>query len=294
MTKFDVDVAGRPPGPAADEAGAAQLAAEAARGRAAEHGKELFAARAPYDSAVHAFCDHDRAAQDHHKAAAHHLGLQDIPSAIASLNEAGEAWHRAELVQMPSADVDELANVRAVAKEWLGATTALFGLFSLGGVVFGRDALTGLTIVPGIFVVVLALSAVGTAAASIFFGNRAAHGWPTRQELKPHKHGDEAWGQIDQQRNFRHARKDHWKAVACAGASLVLLVLAVVALMLAHYWKDTPATATVVRITDEAGRSVACGSLQHVTATEAVIRDAAGTDQTFPIQGRQIVSDSCP
>jgi hypothetical protein len=293
MTRVGVD-AGPQPAPADGGAEAAQLAAEAAQGRSTAHGAELLAARAPYHSAVHQFCAHDGAAREHHKAAVHHLGLRDEAAAVTSFDKAAEEWRQAELVQLPTAAVDELANVRAVAKEWLGATTALFGLFSLGGVIFGRDALTGLGVGPGVAVLLFALLAVVTAAASIFFGNRAAHGWPSRTEVKPEQQGDRAWEQIDQQRNFRKARKDHWNAVRCAGFSLASLVVAVTVLMGAHYLKDAPATATVVRITDASGQSVACGSLQKLTATEAVIRDSSGTDQPIPLQDREIASDTCP
>jgi hypothetical protein len=71
----------------------------------------------------------------------------------------------------------ELSNVRTVAKEWLAAALALFGLLSFSARFLGGDALDafGTSWAPMVFLA-LTVGAVLFAVLCNFFGTRAAHG----------------------------------------------------------------------------------------------------------------------
>jgi len=70
------------------------------------------------------------------------------------------------------------ARIQAAAEKWLGAVTALYGLFSLTGVATARGALDGLDTASRWAVASAMLVGVTLAAVALVFGYRAAYGWP--------------------------------------------------------------------------------------------------------------------
>ncbi|WP_146178265.1 hypothetical protein [Nonomuraea fuscirosea] len=68
--------------------------------------------------------------------------------------------------------------VESTAEKWLGANTAIFGLFSLAGIATAKDALNGLGKAQKWLVAIALLTAVGAAAGAVTLGYRAAYGWP--------------------------------------------------------------------------------------------------------------------
>ncbi|WP_152186836.1 hypothetical protein [Segeticoccus rhizosphaerae] len=118
--------------------------------------------------------------------------------------------------------------IRAAAEKWLGAITALLGLFSIAGVVTAKDTMTGLAgggkvIVASVFV--LALLA---AASSVLEGYRAAYSWPADVDVR-----DEAqireW--YEKRRLFAgKAAKQLRRAIILSVATVLLLAVAMMLL----------------------------------------------------------------
>ena len=69
---------------------------------------------------------------------------------------------------------------------------------------------------------------------------------------------------------YEQARRDHDRAVVAAGLSLLALMVAVGGIWIAQARAD-PTTATVVRVLDSDDRLKACGSLQELSRTAAVV-----------------------
>jgi hypothetical protein len=69
--------------------------------------------------------------------------------------------------------------IQSAAEKWLGAVTAIYGLFSLTGVATANDALKGLSTPSKWLVAIALLLGLGAAATALVFGYRAAYGWPS-------------------------------------------------------------------------------------------------------------------
>ncbi|MFD0276222.1 hypothetical protein ACFVHB_20275 [Kitasatospora sp. NPDC127111] len=89
-----------------------------------------------------------------------------------------------DLTLLPAASAlnDALATedvrVQKAAEKWLGAVTAIYGLFSLAGIATAKDALAGMEWWGKLAVGVALLAGLATAATALVFGYRAAYGWP--------------------------------------------------------------------------------------------------------------------
>jgi hypothetical protein len=88
--------------------------------------------------------------------------LRLLPAATA-LNEAHAVQHK---------------RIQGAAEKWLGAVTAIYGLFSLTGIATAKDALTGLSTDSRWLVASALLAGLAAATVSLIFGYRAAYGWP--------------------------------------------------------------------------------------------------------------------
>ncbi|MDQ0871089.1 hypothetical protein QFZ70_003562 [Arthrobacter sp. V1I9] len=142
----------------------------------------------------------------------------------------------------------ELASVRGVAKEWLAATMALFGLLSFSGLFFGAETLKTFEDqdieLAWRFAGFLSL-AVGSAAGCTFFGTRAAHGWPPRfvkakrQDETQRKSPRSAQQKIDQ------ARMDLKVAMGLAGLAVLMILLTVLFVLFTQLEKPVPVTVQV-------------------------------------------------
>ncbi len=73
--------------------------------------------------------------------------------------------------------------IQAAAEKWVGAVTAIVGLFSLTGIATAKDALTGLRTELKWLVAGALVTALGLAASALVFGYRAAYGWPATVDV---------------------------------------------------------------------------------------------------------------
>ncbi|MDT5093468.1 MAG: hypothetical protein QOH60_2831 [Mycobacterium sp.] len=82
----------------------------------------------------------------------------------------------AELAEQDSATQEQ--KVRAAAEKWVGAVTALLGLFGLSGIAFGKDVFASLGTGPRCVMAVALVVSVLAAALAVLRIYRAAYGWP--------------------------------------------------------------------------------------------------------------------
>ncbi|MFV8165256.1 hypothetical protein ACNQVK_24725 [Mycobacterium sp. 134] len=73
--------------------------------------------------------------------------------------------------------------VRAAAEKWVGAVTALLGLFGLSGIAFGKDVFTGLGPCARVVLAVALALAVLLSALSVLLIYKAAYGWPRSVDI---------------------------------------------------------------------------------------------------------------
>lgn len=111
--------------------------------------------------------------------------------------------------------------VQGAAEKWLGAVTAIYGLFSLAGLATAQDALKGLGFRPKLLVAGALLTGLVAAALALVFGYLAAYGWP-----RPARVDDKA-SLRDWYRDYRsyglRAAERLTVAVWCAFAALAAL-----------------------------------------------------------------------
>ncbi len=93
--------------------------------------------------------------------------LQLLPAA-AALNEAVAGQDK---------------RIQAAAEKWLGAVTAIYGLFSLTGLATAKDALAGLSTASKWIVVVVFVAGLAAAGLALFNGYSAAYQWPRTVEV---------------------------------------------------------------------------------------------------------------
>lgn len=199
-------------------------------------------------------------------------------------------------VDAAAAPVDELGNARAVAKEWLAGVTALFGLFSLGAFLVGKDTIDGLEPAFAWPFGLFALVAFVSAAWAIGWGTNAAHGWPDRGPRQgilklrsgpvcdvPRTHSQQLTRAVDYL---------EW-SVWGAGLALISLAVAIGLAWIGRGMADSPPTAVTVRVVDSAGDAVVCGSLQRLTEDLLIVRDTEGADRRFALPGHRFVTAEC-
>lgn len=157
------------------------------------------------------------------------------------------------------------------------AVGTLLGLFSLAGLIFAKDAIENLA--PGYQEVFAALAAIALAAAAAgtYLANKAAYGWPRK---------DEVTNDAQLRAFFNHYRgraqqsADNLRqGVYCTLASVAALLAALMVL-----WFGPAATAPepLVKLTSRDG-SISCGSLLESGADKKVhIRTADGKVVTIP------------
>jgi len=76
------------------------------------------------------------------------------------------------------AQANQDKRIQGAAEKWLGAVTAIYGLFSLTGVAVAKDALKGLSTGSKWLVAAALFLGLAAAASALIFGYRAAYGWP--------------------------------------------------------------------------------------------------------------------
>jgi hypothetical protein len=129
--------------------------------------------------------------QDHHQPAGVRAGCGRYW--LARIEKAGDGSYRLSaernMILMPAATAlgDALATqdkrVQGAAEKWIGAVTAIYGLFSISGIAVGRTALSGLSTNYKWLVAAVVLAGLVAAGSAIMFGYLAAYGWPRVVEV---------------------------------------------------------------------------------------------------------------
>ncbi|MEU3049026.1 hypothetical protein ABZ705_21390 [Streptomyces sp. NPDC006984] len=182
------------------------------------------------------------------------------------------------------------SSVRAAGEKWLGAVTAIIGLFGLAGVVTGKDAFTDLPNTARFGAGVAALLALVAAVLAIFFSYRAAYGWPVLVSL-----GDDMevsdWYRRYQSKLEKAPGRLKW-GVICALIALGLL--SVVAGCVWFWPRETSAPQVRVELMDE---SQVCGTLVSSTGRAQLrVRRPDGAVETVVASAIKSVvpASSCP
>jgi hypothetical protein len=162
----------------------------------------------------------------------------------------------------------ELTNVRTVAKEWLAAALALFGLLSFSAFFFGGDALTGFK-TPQAGPLVLLSTTVAAVVAALFcnfFGTRAAHGWPHQGKtiVKRFYDTQENGGlteDADTRRKVEKAIYDLKASMTFAALTVALIVVALGTVVVDQVFASSPAL--IRAIAKNTGDSLGCGKMSQ-------------------------------
>lgn len=123
---------------------------------------------------------------------------------------------------------DQLGNeeqsLRSSAEKWVAAVAGLLALFGLSGVVFGKDALTGLSLVAGGIAGVASLLALFLGAGGMYFSYKAAYGWPVTVDVSDNVKLRRWYD--DRRNNLGKCATEMKRGVKLAIASVALLALA--------------------------------------------------------------------
>lgn len=153
----------------------------------------------------------------------------------------------------------ELDNIRKAAENWIKGVTALLGLFSVSGIVFGQQTLKDLDGYQEVCGAGLLVVALILAAAAIFMGYHAAYGWPSARNLRSNVSRTEAPGPLgtvfasgqrpiasaivesNLKEFYRDTYQRTWQAVMALRISVfcsmaALLVLAVAMFLIVFLW----------------------------------------------------------
>jgi hypothetical protein len=142
----------------------------------------------------------------------------------------------------------ELASVRGVAKEWLAATMALFGLLSFSGLFFGAETLKAFEDQDRELAqrfASLLITAVVSAAGCTFFGTRAAHGWPPRFAVVKNPEGATQKSPRSAKQKIDQARMDLKIAMGLAGLAVIVVLITVLFVFFTQLDKPVPLTVKV-------------------------------------------------
>lgn len=218
--------------------------------------------------AVHARLSVTRGAFDSFASSAqqaYDLALTQQPPSDRHFNRATKDWQKAAAVEIPTpahTPEAELASVRGVAKEWLAAALALFGLFSFTALFFGGETLkvfADQSWLPVIIFALLALGAITGAVLCSFFGTRAAHGWPPRGSSTPVDENGKERRRTPLEK-VDDARRDLKRAVYAAGGTVLAIVLALATVLFTQLAAPAPLQVEVMPKTGDT--AIACGTYE--------------------------------
>lgn len=165
---------------------------------------------------------------------------------------------------MEEAVSNEMSRVRTTAEKWLPGIAALYGLFGLAGVVVGKDTVGPLRWDGKLLVAVLVLVGLGCTIAAIWFGYKAAFGWPTVVG-------------VDTDDKLKHWYARRREAVLEApgllrtsiGNAVAALTCLLLAVFVIWFWPTAHPAAPKISVTYQpegvSGTATACGELQAST-----------------------------
>jgi hypothetical protein len=122
------------------------------------------------------------------------------------------------------------SRIRGASEKWVGAVAAIYGLFSIAGVVAAKDALAGIVTVGRLTIALLYVAALATAAVALLSGYVAAYGWPT--EIGTMTVEDVRKYRERRRQGLRNAARRLRRSVFLACATLLLLSVMVMVLWL--------------------------------------------------------------
>ena len=204
----------------------------------------------------------------------------------------------AALTAMEEAVSNEVSRVRTSAEKWLPGIAALYGLFGLAGVVVGKDTIGSLQRDGKWLVAILVLVGLGCTVAAIWFGYKAAFGWPTVVG-------------VDTDAKLKDWYAKRREAVLKApgllrisvGAAVAALTCLLLAVFVIWFWPAAqppiPKIAVTYQPANTSGTATTCGELQTLTGTALTlsVSSASGTrPQTFPLAEIQKIKPvaKCP
>lgn len=170
---------------------------------------------------------------------------------------------------------DEETRLRSSAEKWIGAITALIGLFGLSGVLTGANAFANLPGIARLIAGIAAGAAFLAGGRAIVLSYRAAYGWPVDVDVSTDAKL-QAW--YTQRRNrLTVAVSDFKTAVYFAAAAAVFLAVAVGCIW---FWPAAAPANPLVMVT-RVDDSQVCGTLLNSSADQQLrIRRANGEVQT--------------
>lgn len=187
----------------------------------------------------------------------------------------------AQLAQKAAAEQE--TKLRSSAEKWIGAITALIGLFGLSGVLTGANALSSLPLAPRLVAGLAAAVAFIAGGKAIVLSYRAAYGWPVEVDLST----DEKLRDWYDARRARlvTAAAEFKNGVYFAATSAVALAVAVGFIW---FWPASTPALPLVTVT-RVDKTTVCGTpLASGLGQQLWIRQANGDVQT--VDGTQVLS----
>ncbi|MDX3135754.1 hypothetical protein PV367_39520 [Streptomyces europaeiscabiei] len=182
-----------------------------------------------------------------------------------------------------AAMADEEPRVRASAEKWIGAVTALIGLFGLSGLLVGKDSFTGMPTTARVLAAIAAGIAAAMAAVAVIHAYKAAYTWPEPTDISNDIKLEE----------WYNKRRDHARTAAGdlkTGVISALVSLAALAVAVGLLWfspRDSPAR-PLVKVTRVDDSSV-CGTLLDTQANRE-LRVRRPNGDVLPVRAIDIKS----
>jgi hypothetical protein len=206
---------------------------------------------------------------------AYKKALTKTPPSDRQFNKATKDWERAGAVEIPAAahtPEEELTSVRGVAKEWLAAALALFGLFSFTALFFGGETIKVFAdqswLPVGLFAVTALVAIAGVVLCS-FFGTRAANGWPPKDTKREDENGKPR--RRTTMEKVDDARDDLKYAVLAAGGTVLAIVVALVIVLGTQLAEPAPLQVKVMpKVGDDA---ITCGTYKSADTKGITVTD---------------------
>jgi hypothetical protein len=186
--------------------------------------------------------------------------------------------------ELQAAGTAQLADVRSLAQKWMGGVTALFGLFSLAGIIFTRSTVTGLGTGWQVLIALFAFIAVVLAAGAVYLSYRAAYGWPVTEVIYDNDQLRD-WHAAQQAAPRVQAGLMKQGVLAAAGALGAL----VVTVMLLWFAPQAVPSGPLVQATLSDGSQV-CGTLLPSTSPGTPIVRRASDGMAISIPVRSLMS----
>lgn len=196
----------------------------------------------------------------------------------------------AQAARQVAADAE--IKLRSSAEKWIGAITALIGLFGLSGVLTGANAFTNLPGTARWVAGIAAAAAFLTGGVAIFMSYRAAYGWPVKVNVTTDAEL-QTWYQ--NRREDLDGAKNRFKIGVCFAAAAAVALAVTVGCV--WFWPTAAPAHPLVMVT-RVDDSQVCGTLLDSSIGQRLrIRRTNGDVQTVnaaEIRSLQAVTQCSP